>query len=447
MQNTTKMQLNTSTIMNLPIHNYNDEFTFIVNGEAFQTTCLISDLLSPNICKIHSVDPTLCQFIINTKEKGHFSYILNLIKFDPIEFPLNEISFITEVIELLGNNSIELIDKINPPQITKENVFQLLDKHKKNEKYYSKEMLNDINFIASNFVELYITHEKELSNISIDTLLRIVDNPLLQLYDEDQLFDFVSKLYAKNSEYAILFDAIFFSNLSSESIIKFIKEIKFNDLSKIAWIELSTKLEEEHNINKYNIGHNKNSNYDYKTNQYRYEKIKTQGITFSPKPDKPFHGIFKYLMNQSNKKIETKVNATSKNKTFLDVYNPFCAMDTNELMKFRSANGSDQYICFEFRENEVSPTHYTIKNSNGNDTLKSWILEGSLDNKSWEILDEQSNCTYLMKPTSIHTFAIKNQTQKKYKYIKLRQTGPNWNNNDALEFNSFEIYGTFFLNN
>lgn len=150
-EQTTNIQLNTSVISNVPLQNYYDEFTFIINGQHFKTSKLISNLLSPNICKIHKTDPTFSTFIINTKEKGNFKRILELVTFDKIQIPLNEISFIIEVINILGNDSIELLDKINLTPITKSNVFSLIKKHEKHDKFYSKEFCEEIDFIASNF--------------------------------------------------------------------------------------------------------------------------------------------------------------------------------------------------------------------------------------------------------------------------------------------------------
>lgn len=53
-----KIYLKTTNILNVPIHTYMDEFTFIVNNKKFKTTRLIADLISPTISKFHLIDPT-----------------------------------------------------------------------------------------------------------------------------------------------------------------------------------------------------------------------------------------------------------------------------------------------------------------------------------------------------------------------------------------------------
>ncbi|KAK8896115.1 hypothetical protein M9Y10_014006 [Tritrichomonas musculus] len=84
------IQLKTPSISNVPIQTYGN-FTFIVNGEEFQTSRLISDLISPLICHIHAVDPAVYQFYFNTKNKGDFTTILNLVAFKRNEISYDEI--------------------------------------------------------------------------------------------------------------------------------------------------------------------------------------------------------------------------------------------------------------------------------------------------------------------------------------------------------------------
>lgn len=61
-----KMRLNSSSIMKVPLRFYQDDFTFIVNGEEFKTSRIFSDLISSKISQMHSNDPTFDTFYINT---------------------------------------------------------------------------------------------------------------------------------------------------------------------------------------------------------------------------------------------------------------------------------------------------------------------------------------------------------------------------------------------
>lgn len=104
---TNSLKLQTSCIRNVPFDIYEKNFTFIVNGEEFKTSKIISDIISPYISKIHSRDPTFDRIVINTKHKGDFSHILRLINFDLNIYPESELPFLHEVFDFLGNDYIK----------------------------------------------------------------------------------------------------------------------------------------------------------------------------------------------------------------------------------------------------------------------------------------------------------------------------------------------------
>lgn len=119
-----KIQLNLSSISRVPFHVYNTDFSFIVNGKEYKTNHLVSDIISPKICKIHNNDPTLDTFIINTKSVGDFSTILKLINGNQIDIPKSETNFIFEVFQILGYDSIDYVQsEDNLSEITAHNVF------------------------------------------------------------------------------------------------------------------------------------------------------------------------------------------------------------------------------------------------------------------------------------------------------------------------------------
>ena len=117
------IKLNLSCVLNVPIHSYENNFSFIVNGKEFKTSRIFSDLLSPNISRIHANDPTSDTFIIKTKHQGDFTKILDLDIFNEIRFTEDKLPFISKLAELLGINSIEYGKNNKPTKITIENVF------------------------------------------------------------------------------------------------------------------------------------------------------------------------------------------------------------------------------------------------------------------------------------------------------------------------------------
>lgn len=194
------VQLNTSSILKVPFQAF-DDFTFLVNGESFKTTRIVADLLSSKICQIHSSDPTINEIVIKTHSKGNFTHFINLLNFNQNEIQDDEIPFFSEIIEKLDCNNIDLIvSNDSTVEITANNVFSLIQKHEKYEKFYSKEIENEIEFISSHFCEIYQNNEEEFMKISFDTLEKIVSHKNLKLKNEDQLLSFINQLYLKEKK-------------------------------------------------------------------------------------------------------------------------------------------------------------------------------------------------------------------------------------------------------
>lgn len=74
--------------------------------------------------------------------------------------------------------------------------------------------------------------------------------------------------------------------------------------------------------------------------------------------------------------------------------------------------------------------------------LKNWVFEVSKDDKNWEIVDEQKNCSYINGNRIIHTFNIQKQPNDEYQFIRIRQTDKNRCGNNILTIETLEIFGT-----
>lgn len=102
MNQTNRVQLDPSSFLQVLIQNYckDKDFLFIINGKEFPTNLILS--------QIHSIDPILDTFIINTKFQSDFSRILQLYNFNPQKIPRNEMPFVTEVLQILNNDKAQL---------------------------------------------------------------------------------------------------------------------------------------------------------------------------------------------------------------------------------------------------------------------------------------------------------------------------------------------------
>lgn len=242
--NFNQIKLNKEAILNIPFQIY-DEFSFIVNDKIYKTTKIVAELISPIICRYHQCDPTINNFTIATKEEGDFNIILKLINFEEQTFPESQLPFISEVVEILGNDSIEC--KRKQPNLTKSNALQLLNEHLKFKFFYSKSIQNEINFISSHLYEIIEEQENELNQLSIDVLMLILNNENLSLLKEDQLVNFINHLYFSDSKYSKLYDFVLFENVGTKAIEEFLNIYDINDMTNEIWAAISRRLQNNKN--------------------------------------------------------------------------------------------------------------------------------------------------------------------------------------------------------
>lgn len=404
---------------------YNEDFVFIVNGKEFKTSRLVSELLSPKICQIHISDPTIDSFKITTKNSGDFSHFLNLFNFNPVKISESEIPFISEVVEILCNKSI-FHSNSNNIELTVDNAISRLKLHDKFGIFYAKELQKDVDFVSNHFYELCIKeNEEEFLNISIETFARILGNDKLLIETEDQLLRLLNHLYKINTKYAPFYSFVIFSNVTCEMMKEFVNVFKINDISQEIWFKLAERLTEGIEIEQ---------KMQFK-NRYI---LRNEEHLFS---GNPFEGIIKFLRNKSNGDIQKEINITSS-----ELLSNSCVPENviiyEDQNKYCWPTG-ESWICFEFLKSSVKPTGYSMRScdSSQNNYIKSWVIEGANEVGKWKIIDKQENSSVLNGNRFYHTFTIEPQLQKSYKYIRLRQIGPNWYSNNYFEIEAFELFG------
>lgn len=194
-----------SSILNVPLQNYCNDFTFVVNNQEFKTSHLIADLLSPKISQIHLNDPTCDRFIIHTQCKGDFSHILQLIKFNELSIPTNEIEFFNEIIEKFGYANFDITISEEPINFTIDNVFSHIKNYGKKNSFSKRRYESAIEFISAHFTEVIDSHQEEMFQLEDDVLDDVLSHPKLKLNTEDELLSFLNELYQKDSKFSILY--------------------------------------------------------------------------------------------------------------------------------------------------------------------------------------------------------------------------------------------------
>lgn len=439
-----KIHLKPDCIKQIPFHKYINDFSFIVNGEEIKTNRVISDLISPKISQIHFSDPTIDSYTFDTVNKGDFSHILNLATFETLQYPTDELPFLTEVLKLLGNDMIDILDVNEEDELTTNNVIQQLLLHQNPEFNCFNSIERETDFASENFKELCESHQEELENLDLMTLSNILTNPKLVIKDEDQLLHFVNFLYSKDNRKLTLYESVIFANTSSEAMKEFVDLIDMNDITNSMWIELSRRLKEDV------VGgpkqREKSDSSESDLYGQRYGKKQVHGTAFLKEEGQNFQGVINHLQKVSNGKIDNLMNFTSSSVEN-DYYCPKnVSLFGSKYNYFHSKDLENSWICLDFKDHKVCPTDYEIRSYsyNANDQHpKSWVIEVSNDLETWIKIDEENDCSYLNGRSVSHTFKMKIETLFAFRYLRMRLTGPNWLGKNSLAIDSFEVYGIY----
>jgi hypothetical protein len=108
---------------------------------------------------------------------------------------------------------------------------------------------------------------------------------------------------------------------------------------------------------------------------------------------------------------------------------------------FSTRNEANSWICYDFKDMRVKLTHYSLRATREGSTcfLQSWILDGSVDGKSWVEMDRHEKDSSLNHREAIATFNIASSSN--YRYIRLCQIGPTTRGDHYLLLNSIEFFG------
>jgi hypothetical protein len=157
----------------------------------------------------------------------------------------------------------------------------------------------------------------------------------------------------------------------------------------------------------------------------------------------PLDGIISYLTKKHGGHVLDRgiVSITASSSQNPQSYPLRNLADFENQSMFYTQNLPNSWICYDFVKNHIKPTHYSIRSRRDADCdhLRSWILEGSLDAKTWIELDRQENNTKLNGRGGISTFVIPRSSE--VRLIRLRQVGKNSTESDFLIVNAIEIFG------
>jgi hypothetical protein len=102
----------------------------------------------------------------------------------------------------------------------------------------------------------------------------------------------------------------------------------------------------------------------------------------------------------------------------------------------------NNWLCYDFKKTRIVPTHYTIRTNGvsvGGAHLKSWLVETSVDGKSWQEVAREEDNTQFTSGYFTVTFAV--ACGEECRFIRLVNIGRNHFGDDQLNVSAWEIFG------
>ena len=103
-----KFSLSFSNLKDIPFDKYEKNFKFIVNGQEYETSRFVADLISPIVREYHFTDETMNSLTIETTKSAsekvdYFKNFLSLVDFKPKTINETERQHYIEYFIKLGN--------------------------------------------------------------------------------------------------------------------------------------------------------------------------------------------------------------------------------------------------------------------------------------------------------------------------------------------------------
>jgi hypothetical protein len=160
-------------------------------------------------------------------------------------------------------------------------------------------------------------------------------------------------------------------------------------------------------------------------------------VDYPLKVARSLDGIISYLAKKHGGNVHEKgiVTLTSKSSSGSPFFALWHLADQRSIFEFSSKDAPGQWVCWDFHEMRVRPTHYTIRTF----WLRSWIVEGSVDGRAWTKIDER-NETRDFEDETRASFAASHSGE--CRFIRVTQTGRQHSGDHRLTLRSFEFFGT-----
>ena len=412
-------------ILRVQLDKFKKDFSFIINGKIYKTNSYVANILSPNISKMYAKNMKQRYYEIDTEYNGDFNRIIEYGEMKMVHIDDNEKPFFLNILKQLGNHDeYFLYNKEFQEKISYDNVIERIQIKKALDMNFDEE----VDFISSNFHDFNTKYIDKMFTLDVNSVERIISNDKLNLHDEEELFNFILKLYTKSKKYSILFSYVIFMNLSTESIQKFHQNFDINDINDSIWKNIFCRLEQ-------------NISFESKM---AYKELHQEFLNY--RYGKRYDHIIQHLNEQCHGNVHSQniihISSSSVGNGDYKVENIIESDNEND---FGTKDQTNSWIQFDFKETKVLVDCYTLKTFNGFKNcahLKNWIIEVSNDGQTYHEIDRHENCDLLNGNLKVVSFTVSYSTPQRF--IRLRQIGRNWLDNDCLFINQIEFSGFLY---
>jgi hypothetical protein len=407
--------LTTRGLTNLHWFDSDSTFTFFVGDNLYKCPPFAADFLSPIVATLRRSDPTLSEFTIDLPDPNEiFTRFLALARGDALTVDSATYSHFLSLSTALGNSEayLSIISQFDgPPDFS--NVLERLNFRTED----SASCDIEIEFLASHFHEISAGLLRELT---LPQLHDVLTHHSLQLGTEDLLLGYLLERSYEDPAYFALVDCIHFEFLSQAAAKDFAaKAVNFLEfLNGSIWNSICGR------FTAVSTG---------RATHARVDCILRMGA--------PLRGIIDFLRKEVSNVHDAGIVVVSESS--VQSTNPGRnAADLGTGKFFCSRDQEDQWVCYDFQDKRIAPTHYSVGSyfGRGGYNLRTWVIEASDDGEKWVEVAAQKG---IDPQNSVMSFAMAIVTE--CRYIRLRQTDVNEHGNHFLCITSLEFFGTLWM--
>jgi hypothetical protein len=439
-------------LANVAFRGWSDDFTFIIGDHRYRCPSSVAQFLSPRVSELNSIDATISELRLEVDDRDElFGSVLQAAKGNSIAVDSDHRGTLEAICATLWNSELcksvylELGGEVTVKSVT--DPLQFLSGSRSNPS-------TELEFIASHFYD-FLYRRDRLKALSFSMIYEILGHGSLRIDSEDGRSDFISESIETDAEMFGLLEFVRLEFCSTEVMNNFLDLLseRFGEINASVWAGLHARLVL--------------ADMNWKQFPPSAKKRKAKNLWGTKVDVDVPDGIIARLTRECGGNVhdEQVVNITSgsfekerqgdnphsgardnrpewaaKNAADLETGSLFIS-DYRSRSRNISHTGIN-WLCYPFEERRIVPTHYAIRtncHNPGNEHLKSWLVETSVDRDNWREVAREEDNKKLNGILRSGIFAVAGGWA--CRFIRLVNIGRNHFGDDCLWISAWEILG------